>query len=486
MASWRARARPASGTIVTISTRIRQFDVVLRHRRALRQRLLLGRHASAQRARGTATFPLERDRAACAASQGRGRSARPGSTTTTSIRRPRRRRKASATTSRRRARPACRSKSTRAKLTRTRSPFSKTSTRRGAFPAVLHCFTGGRELALRAVDLGLYVSFCGVLTFKKSDALREIARDVPLDRLLVETDAPFLAPDPSAARRNEPAYVVRHGGGAGQGARASRRRRPRARHDRQFLPPLQPRRRARRGGSAPHEHARSRSWAAAPRAACRASATSGASAIRAIRRTAGGAARCWSSAFGKRGARRVLVDTSPDLREQLLAARVDAPRRRALHARPRRPHARHRRPAHGRLRHEAARRLLLRRARTREQSGARFDYCFDDAGGFQLSADPASHEIRLAGRRSPSTAAADRSRPCRLRRSTARSHRSAFASATSPTRPTSAASRQPRWRCCEGLDVWIVDALRYTPHPSHFSVKQALEWIERLAPSARS
>ncbi len=80
---------------------------------------------------------------------------------------------------------------------------------KGAFPAVLHCFTGGRELAMRALDLGLYVSFSGVITFKNSEALREIARDVPLDRLLVETDAPFLAPIPFRGKRNEPAYVVR-------------------------------------------------------------------------------------------------------------------------------------------------------------------------------------------------------------------------------------------------------------------------------------
>lgn len=79
---------------------------------------------------------------------------------------------------------------------------------KGAFPAVLHCFTGGRELAMRAVDLGLYVSFSGVVTFKKSEALREIARDIPLDRLLVETDAPFLAPSPFRGKRNEPSFVV--------------------------------------------------------------------------------------------------------------------------------------------------------------------------------------------------------------------------------------------------------------------------------------
>lgn len=82
-------------------------------------------------------------------------------------------------------------------------------TAKGAFPAVLHCFTGGRELAMRAVELGLYVSFTGVITFKNSENLREIARDIPLDRLLVETDAPFLAPMPFRGKRNEPSFVVR-------------------------------------------------------------------------------------------------------------------------------------------------------------------------------------------------------------------------------------------------------------------------------------
>lgn len=78
----------------------------------------------------------------------------------------------------------------------------------GAFPAVLHCYTGGRDLAMRAVDLGLYVSFTGVVSFKKTEALQEIARDVPADRILVETDAPFLAPVPYRGKTNEPAYVV--------------------------------------------------------------------------------------------------------------------------------------------------------------------------------------------------------------------------------------------------------------------------------------
>lgn len=79
---------------------------------------------------------------------------------------------------------------------------------KGPFAAILHCYTGGPELARRAVELGLYVSFTGVVTFKKSDALREIANAVPLDRLLVETDAPYLAPEPFRGKLCEPAYVV--------------------------------------------------------------------------------------------------------------------------------------------------------------------------------------------------------------------------------------------------------------------------------------
>jgi TatD DNase family protein len=78
----------------------------------------------------------------------------------------------------------------------------------GAFAAVLHCFTGSRELALRAVDMGFYVSFTGILTFKKSDELRAIAAELPADRILVETDAPYLAPGKYRGKRNEPAFVT--------------------------------------------------------------------------------------------------------------------------------------------------------------------------------------------------------------------------------------------------------------------------------------
>jgi TatD DNase family protein len=81
-------------------------------------------------------------------------------------------------------------------------------TGKGAFPAVLHCFTGGRDLAMRGVALGHYVSFSGILTFKNSQNLRDIAAALPADRILVETDAPYLAPNPHRGQRNEPAYVA--------------------------------------------------------------------------------------------------------------------------------------------------------------------------------------------------------------------------------------------------------------------------------------
>jgi TatD DNase family protein len=80
---------------------------------------------------------------------------------------------------------------------------------KGPFPAVLHCYTGGPDLARRALALGCHIGFTGVVTFKNSAALRDIAGMVPADRFLVETDAPYLAPLPYRGKRNEPAYVVK-------------------------------------------------------------------------------------------------------------------------------------------------------------------------------------------------------------------------------------------------------------------------------------
>ena len=79
---------------------------------------------------------------------------------------------------------------------------------KGPFSAVLHCYTGGRELAMKAIELGLHISFTGILTFKKSQELRDLAAELPADRIMVETDAPYLAPGKFRGKRNEPSYVV--------------------------------------------------------------------------------------------------------------------------------------------------------------------------------------------------------------------------------------------------------------------------------------
>ena len=80
--------------------------------------------------------------------------------------------------------------------------------KRGRFDAVLHSFSSGRKLAEIGVEIGLYVSFSGILTFRSSEEIRQIAASIPHDRLLVETDAPYLAPVPHRGRTNEPAYVA--------------------------------------------------------------------------------------------------------------------------------------------------------------------------------------------------------------------------------------------------------------------------------------
>ena len=79
---------------------------------------------------------------------------------------------------------------------------------RGAFTGVMHCFSSGPALAERALAVGFYISFSGILTFRKSRELQEIAADIPLDRLLVETDSPYLAPTPHRGKSNEPAFAT--------------------------------------------------------------------------------------------------------------------------------------------------------------------------------------------------------------------------------------------------------------------------------------
>jgi TatD DNase family protein len=80
--------------------------------------------------------------------------------------------------------------------------------RAGECGGVIHCFTGGHELARRALALGFFISFSGIVAFPRSEVIQAVARETPADRLLVETDAPFLAPPPHRGKRNEPAFVV--------------------------------------------------------------------------------------------------------------------------------------------------------------------------------------------------------------------------------------------------------------------------------------
>ncbi len=79
---------------------------------------------------------------------------------------------------------------------------------KGAFPCVMHCFSSSRVLAEAALELGFYISLSGIVTFRNAQDLRDIVADVPLDRLLVETDSPYLAPMPNRGKRNEPSFVV--------------------------------------------------------------------------------------------------------------------------------------------------------------------------------------------------------------------------------------------------------------------------------------
>ncbi|MFL2770493.1 MAG: TatD family hydrolase [Rhodospirillaceae bacterium] len=79
---------------------------------------------------------------------------------------------------------------------------------KGAFTGVIHCFSSGLELAEKAIELGLYISLSGIVTFNKAEELRKTAKRIPLSRLLVETDSPYLAPVPKRGKRNEPAFVA--------------------------------------------------------------------------------------------------------------------------------------------------------------------------------------------------------------------------------------------------------------------------------------
>ena len=84
----------------------------------------------------------------------------------------------------------------------------KKESKKGHFPGVIHCFTAGPELAKEALELGFYISLSGIVTFKNAGELRETIKNIPLERILVETDSPYLAPEPVRGGRNEPANVI--------------------------------------------------------------------------------------------------------------------------------------------------------------------------------------------------------------------------------------------------------------------------------------
>lgn len=79
---------------------------------------------------------------------------------------------------------------------------------KGAYPGLIHCFSSGQKMADAALEMGFYISVSGIATFKKAQELRDVLATVPLERMLVETDAPFLAPTPYRGKRNEPSFVV--------------------------------------------------------------------------------------------------------------------------------------------------------------------------------------------------------------------------------------------------------------------------------------
>ncbi len=348
---------------------------------------------------------------------------------------------------------------------------------KGEFKAVLHCFTGGAELARKAVRLGLLISFSGVITFKNSDALREVAAEVPMDRLLVETDAPFLAPVPHRGKRNEPAFVVHtaaalaavkgvHGGGDGRG------------DDGEFPARL-------------HEGA----------------GAGGASGRMSYKLTllgtgsSGGVPRIgnhWGSCDPKnprnrrrrcsalveriagRGRTTLLIDTSPDLREQLLGTDIQVVDGVAFTH----DHADH---AHGidDLRMLA---LNMRRrvdvyfdAPTGISLKQRFNYCFQSAPGSSYPPILNAHDIVppvpvvINGAAGPISATPIRQEHGEIVSLGFRVGDVAYSPDVSGISDESCA-------LLANLDLWVVDALRYIPHPAHFSVKQALAWIERLKP----
>ena len=173
------------------------------------------------------------------AGRGRARSARSASTTTTTLRR--------ATCSRRSfaSRSASRGERTLPIVIHTREAEEDTfrildEEAAGEVGGVFHCFTGDRAMARRALDAGFHLSLAGIVTFPRATELHEVAKMVPLDRLLIETDSPFLAPVPHRGTRNEPARVVHVAEAIARAARHDASRRSATATQRELHATLQP------------------------------------------------------------------------------------------------------------------------------------------------------------------------------------------------------------------------------------------------------
>ena len=353
----------------------------------------------------------------------------------------------------------------------------KEETEKGAFPAVLHCFSSGRQLAETGIALGHYVSFSGILTFKNAEDIRTIARDMPAERILVETDAPYLAPVPHRGTRNEPAYRRRYRRGACRHARR-RARRDRGADDGEFFSALRQGPETLRAGldslrftilgcgSSPGVPRIGRHWGdcdpTKPKNRRR---------------------RCsiLVQRVSAAGVTNVLVDTSPDLREQALAP-ASAPHG-VIYTHSHADHIHGIDDLRGFVINMRRRVDIYADAADMARLKQGFGYCFETPPGSEyppiLNAHRSAQRAKLWIAGTPG----DRSRPCR----SAQMHGNIgvawrSASAGWHIRPTSAASTTIAVARLQGLDVWIVDALRRRPHPSHFSLDEALGWIERIEP----
>ncbi len=351
---------------------------------------------------------------------------------------------------------------------------------KGAFPAVLHCFTGGRDLARRAVALGHFVSFTGILTFKNSAALRAIAAELPADRILVETDAPYLAPGKFRGKRNEPAFVVEtakvlaetRGVSFDEIARQttanffrlfSKVPRPaerRPRHDalkftilgcgssggvpRPALgwgdcDPENPKNRRRRTSLLVERARRERRCDPRPG--------------RHVSGFARAAARCARSIGSMACSTRMSMPTTPTASTTC---------------------------AHSSSSSGVAS-MFISMSRPRRRCIVKFGYCFESPPGSDYPPIVTEHRltagtpVTIEGQGGPVVALPFRQEHGDIASLGFRFGKLAYSADLSGLPPESVAA-------LADLDVWIVDALRYRPHPSHFSLDDALRWIERLKP----